>query len=190
LTDKVNFIAGLGNPDVCYHKTRHNAGFMVLDFLHESLSADEWKKWQGLGLYAKANYKGNEIYLIKPMTYMNRSGDMVLSISRFYKIKPEDMLVCYDDFSLPLGKIRIRKSGSAGGHNGMQDIITKLGTRNIPRLKIGIGPKPDYDNDKSFVLSKFKKDEMKVVEEVLSFSKDAVCSLLSEDIDTAMNRFN
>lgn len=160
-------IAGLGNPGNDYAFTRHNAGFMALDILAEHLQVS-WENWQGAkAQYAKTSWQGKTIFLVKPLTYMNLSGTAVSSIANFYKIKGQNIIVIFDEMSLPLGSIRLKLNGSAGGHNGMQNIIDQLGTQNIVRLRIGIGPKPPFFEGKDFVLSKFQKQELPPLKQAL-----------------------
>ena len=160
-------IAGLGNPGKEYDLTRHNAGFMALDILAEHLQAS-WQNWQGAkAFYAKTSWQDKTIFLMKPLTYMNLSGTAVSSIANFYKIKPQNIIVIFDEMSLPLGSIRLKLNGSAGGHNGMQNIIDQIGTQNIVRLRIGIGPKPAFFEGKDFVLSKFQKQEIPLLKQAL-----------------------
>ena len=134
-------LAGLGNIGPEYARTRHNIGFRVVDEAARQWGAD-WKDWQRLGEYAKVSVCGHEVFLLKPSTYMNESGKAVSSLARFYKISPQNCVICFDDVSLDLGKLRIRKNGSAGGQKGMKSVIEQLGTQDIPRLRVGIGPKP------------------------------------------------
>lgn len=160
-------IAGLGNPGTQYDLTRHNAGFMAIDILAEHLQAS-WQNWQGAkAVYAKTSWQDKNIFLLKPLTYMNLSGAAVSSIANFYKIKPQNVIIIFDEMSLPLGSIRLKLNGSAGGHNGMQNIIDQLGTQNIVRLRIGIGPKPSFFEGKDFVLSKFSKQEIPLLKQSL-----------------------
>lgn len=182
-------LAGLGNPGTQYERTRHNAGFMVLDAVASKWGAD-WKAWQNLGDWAKVSLGENEIFLLKPLTYMNESGRAVSSLSRFYKIPPQNCLICFDDVSLSVGKLRIRKNGSAGGQKGMKSIIEQLGTQDIPRLRLGVGPKPEKFDLANFVLSNFAKADIPVLEEALSRSVTAIETYLQDGLEKAMNRFN
>lgn len=182
-------IAGLGNPGAQYEKTRHNAGFRVVDALAEKFGAD-FQSWQNTGVYAKVSVGGQEVLLAKPMTYMNLSGQLVSGLARFYKIPPEKMLICFDDMSLHVGDIRLRPSGSAGGQKGMKHIIEQLGTDKIARLRVGIGPKPDYFDAADFVLGKFTKDEEPILQTVISKATQAIEVYLQDGLEKAMNRFN
>lgn len=182
-------VVGLGNPGSQYSHTRHNAGFMVLDEVAKRVGA-EWKNWQKLGDYAKVSVGGKEVFLLKPTTYMNNSGQATGSLARFYKIKPQDCLICFDEISLAVGKLRLRKNGSAGGQNGMKSVIAHLGTQDIPRLRVGTGPKPEKFDLADFVLSNFTKAETPLLEESISKAADAVETFLTKGMEIAMNRFN
>ena len=186
-------LAGLGNPGSQYEHTRHNAGFMVLDAAARKWGA-EWKTWQNLGVYAKVTVAGHDVFLIKPSTYMNESGRAVSSLARFYKIPPkippQNCLVCFDDVSLAVGKLRIRKSGSAGGQKGMKSVIEQLGTQDIPRLRLGIGPKPEKFDLANFVLSNFPKADQLALDDALARAVDALEMILSQGLEKAMNTFN
>ena len=183
-------IVGLGNPGKQYQNTRHNAGFMAVDALARSLNAD-FEPWRGdLALCAKAEAEGKTIYLLKPQTFMNLSGQAVSTFANFYKIPYTAVLVIFDDMSLPLGSIRVRRDGSAGGQNGMKNIIELAGTQNIARLRIGIGPRPAYFEGKDFVLSKFTPQEQDLVASALQKAKEAVSCILSRGIEQAMTEAN
>ncbi len=182
-------LAGLGNPGTQYERTRHNAGFMVLDAAGRKWGA-EWKSWQRLGVYAKVTVAGHEVFLVKPTTYMNESGRAVSSLARFYKIAPQHCFVCFDDVSLAVGKLRIRKNGSAGGQKGMKSVIEQLGTQDIPRLRLGIGPKPDKFDLADFVLSNFPQADQPALESALSRAVEALEMIFSQGIEKAMNAFN
>ena len=173
-------LAGLGNPGSQYEHTRHNAGFMVLDAAARKWGA-EWKTWQNLGVYAKVTVAGHDVFLIKPSTYMNESGRAVSSLARFYKIPPQNCLVCFDDVSLAVGKLRIRKSGSAGGQKGMKSVIEQLGTQDIPRLRLDLA---------NFVLSNFPKADQPALDDALARAVDALEMILSQGLEKAMNTFN
>lgn len=184
-----HLLVGLGNPGAQYEHTRHNAGFMVMDALASKWGAD-WKAWQNLGMYAKVSVEGREVYLLKPTTYMNESGRAVSSLARFFKIPPQHLLVCFDDVSLDVGQIRLRKSGSAGGQNGMKSVIAQLGTQDIPRLRMGIGPKPEKFDLANFVLSNFPKSDLPALETALEHACSAVERMLSDGLEKAMNQYN
>jgi len=190
-SDAVDFIiCGLGNPGTRYENTRHNCGFMVLDLLAEQ-KGFKIKKLKFKSLTALEKIDGVRCLLMKPTTFMNLSGEALTAAMSFYKIPPERVIVVFDDFSLPLGALKIRKSGSDGGHNGMKDIILKSNSDAFPRVKIGIGQPPHADYDvKDWVLSPFKKDEGKKIEAAFEKAASAVRLMLKGDIDRAMNEFN
>ena len=183
-------VVGLGNPGDKYENTRHNAGFMVVDELAERLHVPVQRlKYKALTNTAEEG--GKRVLLMKPVTYMNLSGEAVRQAAEFYKIPPERVLVISDDVSLPVGKLRIRKGGSAGGHNGLKSIIAQLGSDRFPRLKIGVGEKPHPDYDMAdWVLSKFAGADRQMIEEAMKRAADAVECLLRDGADQAMNKFN
>ncbi len=183
-------IVGLGNPGSRYEYTRHNVGFMVADELGER----EDIPIQRLRYHALTNTAvigGQGVLLMKPTTYMNLSGEAVGEAARFYKLDPGHVLVISDDVDLPLGKLRIRTGGSAGGHNGLKSIIQHLGSDQFPRLKVGVGGKPHPDHDMAdWVLSKLRGEDLKVMEEAVGRAADAVECYLRDGPQKAMNRFN
>ena len=184
-------IVGLGNPEPKYNKTRHNIGFDAVDALAKvwQISLKENKRFQGL--FAEGlTTSGNKIRLLKPLTYMNRSGQSVRAVTDWYKINPQSILVIYDDMDLPTGRLRMRLSGSAGGHNGMKSIISHLGSQEFPRLRIGIGKSNGGKENISHVLGKFTQQEARIVEEVLYASVKAVELSLKEGIEKSMSRYN
>ena len=189
-------IVGLGNPEPKYDRTRHNIGFNAVDALAQSwqVSLSENRKFQGI--FGEGNRpRGQKIRLLKPLTYMNLSGQSIRAATDWYKIPPESVLVVYDDMDLPIGKIRMRLAGSAGGHNGMKSAISHLGTDKFPRLRIGIG-KPQTEaskNDKdtiSFVLGKFSSDETQLLEKVLKLVREAVELSLHQGVEKSMSLYN
>lgn len=183
-------VVGLGNPGPQYEWTRHNLGFLVLDELANRLDLPVQKlKYKALTNTAMVG--GKPVLLMKPITYMNLSGEAVGEAARFYKIPPARILVLSDDVALPAGKLRIRRAGSAGGHNGLKNIIAHLGTDEFPRIKIGVGekPRPDYDMAQ-WVLGKFSGEDKKQMEQVVSRAADAAAFLLVQGVDAAMSRFN
>ena len=183
-------IVGLGNPGREYEKTRHNTGFRAMDILAEKLNAKvDRLKFQGL--YTQVNYGGKKLFLLKPQTYMNLSGESVGEAARFYKIPADHVLVISDDVSLPAGKLRIRGGGSAGGHNGLKNIIQHLGTDRFPRIKVGVGsPRPGEHDMVDWVMGKPMGEDRTAVEDALDRAGDAAKTLITEGIDRAMNRFN
>ena len=182
-------LAGLGNPGPEYERTRHNAGFRIVDAAAREWEA-QWKPWQKLGEYAKVSVAGQDVFLLKPHTYMNLSGQAVSSLARFYKIPPERVVVCFDDVSLAVGKLRLRGSGSAGGQKGMKNIIEQLGTDKIARLRLGIGPKPEKFDLVNFVLGKFTRDEEELLEPALTRAVLALETYFKDGLERAMNQFN
>lgn len=183
-------VVGLGNPGAKFENTRHNVGFMTADALADR-GGDPIRRVKYHALTSEAVIGGQSVLLMKPTTFMNLSGQAVSEAARFYKIPADHVLVVSDDVDLPLGKLRIRKSGSAGGHNGLKNIIQLLGTDQFPRLKIGVGgkPHPDY-NMADWVLGQFQGQDKKTIDEAVSRAADAVECLLSDGIDRAMNQYN
>ena len=183
-------IAGLGNPGAKYENTRHNAGFMAADALAEHCHAGAWRlKFQAQT--AQVVRGGQGVLLLKPLTYMNLSGEAVGQAARFYKLPADHVLVISDDTDLPLGKLRIRKSGSSGGHNGLKSIIAHLGTDQFPRLKIGVGGKPHPDYDMAdWVLGQLQGQDKKAMEDAVARAVQAAECLVQDGPEKAMNRFN
>ncbi|MCL2887742.1 MAG: aminoacyl-tRNA hydrolase [Elusimicrobia bacterium] len=185
----IKLVVGLGNPGPEYAVTRHNAGFMIIDNLAQKLGVS-LQNYKGLAEYAKTAIGGNDIYLAKPQKFMNLSGQVVQHLSGFFKIKPSEILVCFDDVSLDLGALRIRPEGSSGGQKGMQNIIDLLGTQAIPRLRFGIGPKPEKFDTADFVLSKFPKSDNALLSQTVLAAVDAAEFCVTDGIEKAMNKFN
>lgn len=185
----MKLVAGLGNIGEKYCFTRHNVGFMVADkwAIKNDASFKENKKLKCF--MTKFKYNNEDIILIKPTTYMNLSGDSVLEVMNYYKIAAEDVLIIFDDLSLELGKIRLKSSGSDGGHNGIKSVIKSLGTNEIARLKVGIGPQPPIPSEQ-FVLQNFYKSQLEELKPVLKNSVDAVECYLADGIQKAQNLFN
>lgn len=183
-------IVGLGNPGKQYENTRHNMGFDTIDELVDR------HRIPGSGIQHKAMYgkgmiAGEKVILAKPLTYMNLSGDSVQAFINYYKMDPEnELIVIYDDIDLEPGQIRIRKKGSAGGHNGMKSIIARIGTQNFYRIKVGVGAKPQGWDLADYVLGHFPAQERDAVDDAIREAADAVEVILSEGIEAAMNRFN
>lgn len=183
-------IVGLGNPDKKYEFTRHNAGFLCVDMLAEKHGFTV-KKLKFRSLLGDAVLGGHRCLILKPQTYMNLSGEAVREAAAFYKIPPERILVLFDDISLDVGKLRIRRKGTDGGHNGIKNIIYHLASDRFPRIKIGVGKKPHPDYDLAdWVLSEFKKDEEAPLKSALENACAAVELLLDGKIDQAMNLYN
>lgn len=183
-------IVGLGNPGKKYELTRHNAGFLFADLLADKQGL-KINKIQFKSVTACAIIAGRKCLLMKPQTFMNNSGEAVREAANFYKIPPENIVVVFDDIFLPCGKMRIRRKGSAGGHNGIKSIIYHLNSDNFPRIKLGVGEKPHPDYDLAdWVLSTFKKDEIPALRQAAENACQAAELIISGDTDGAMNRFN
>ncbi len=182
-------VVGLGNPGAKYERTRHNIGFECLNGLLAKMGSPSLQaKFEGQ--FTKGRFGQRDVCLVWPLTFMNCSGRCVAQFARFYKIEIQNILVICDDLSLPLGKLRIRKSGSSGGQKGLNDIIQSLGTQDVPRLRIGIDPTPEHWETTDYVLSQFSTSERAIVDDGLSKAVSAVASWLSDGIDVAMNGFN
>jgi PTH1 family peptidyl-tRNA hydrolase len=178
-------IVGLGNPGREYAETRHNVGFMIVDLLAAKQGAEWVSGKRRNALVARAG----ETWLLKPQTYMNLSGEAVAHLTGFYKIPASAVLVILDDMALPLGKLRFRANGSAGGHNGLQSVIDHLGTQSVARLRVGIGA-ADPGASVGHVLGRFREDERPVLNETLQRAMEAIQCAQQEGLPTAMNRFN
>lgn len=183
-------VVGLGNPGREYEKTRHNCGFRALDGLAQQLGCKVDKlKFQGL--YTQTTYSGKKLFLLKPQTYMNLSGRAVLQLSAYFHIPPQRIIVMFDDISLEPGRLRVRADGSAGGHNGIKSIIQELGSQDFPRVKIGVGAKPNPDFDLAdWVLSTFSASEEKALSVSLKNAADAALAIIDHGVPEAANRFN
>jgi PTH1 family peptidyl-tRNA hydrolase len=185
----MKLLVGLGNPGSRYETTRHNAGWMALDRLAQDKGLRFKTDRRFRGDAAEMDLPGaGRVVLLKPLTFMNLSGEAVLAAASFYKIEPADVLVVTDDFALPLGMIRVRARGSAGGHNGLKSISALLGTTDFPRIRIGVGSPLESAID--HVLGTFPKDEWPVVHEMTALAADAAVITLTEGVHVAMNRFN
>ena len=183
-------VVGLGNPDRKYENTRHNAGFIMIDFIAEQIGS-KINRVKFKSVVGEGNICGSRVLLMKPSTYMNNSGESVVEAMNFYKIPAENVIVLLDDINLDVGKMRIRSKGSDGGQKGMRSIIYLSGKDNFPRVKIGIGKKPNPEYDlASWVLSKFTKDELKTLEKIAENSYEAVKLIIQGKTDRAMNLFN
>ena len=183
-------VVGLGNPGSKYENTRHNMGFLALDILAEkekfTFSKLRFKAWT-----ATAELGGEKVLVMKPQTYMNLSGESVGEAARFYKIPPEHVLVISDDISIGAGKLRIRPSGSAGGHNGLKSIIQHLGSDRFPRIKVGVGSPQHEDHDiVDWVIGKPMGEDAKVLRQTLEKAADAVSTVIAQGPEKAMNKFN
>lgn len=183
-------IVGLGNPGAKYENTRHNAGFLCVSYLEDKLNFTA-KKLKFHALIGDTKIGTYKVLVMKPQTMMNNSGVAVGECATFYKIPPENIIVIYDDISLQPGKLRIRRKGSAGGHNGIKSIIAHLGSENFPRIKIGVGAKPHPDYDLAdWVLSNFPRNDIPLVKESLSNACDSLEYIVKGDLEGAMSKYN
>lgn len=183
-------IAGLGNPGAKYEMTRHNAGFLAIDMLAMKQNK-EIKRLKFHALTCDAEIEGKKCLLMKPQTFMNNSGEAIGEAAKFYKIPPQNIIVLSDDISLDVGKIRIRRKGSAGGHNGLKSIIAHLGSEDFPRVKIGVGKKPNaYMDLADWVLGRFPKELEPQLKEALENADGAISLMVQDKFDRAMNLYN
>lgn len=183
-------VAFLGNPGIKYNGTRHNAGFMAADAMEKKLGVSI-NKMRFKALTQTADIGGKKVLLMKPQTFMNLSGDAIVQAANFYKVPPERVIVVSDETALPIGRLRIRRGGSAGGHNGLKSVIARLGTDQFPRIRLGVGDKPHPDYDMAdWVLSAFKGQDAADMELVAKKAADAVECYITEGADRAMNKFN
>ena len=182
-------IVGLGNPGKKYENTRHNVGFAAIDYIAEkegiNINTGKHKALVGTGYI-----DGVKVLLVKPQTFMNLSGESIRDAADFYKVDPEHIIIIYDDISLEVGQLRIRTKGSAGGHNGIKSIIAHLGTQEFPRVKIGVGAKPDRMDLADYVLSRFSQTDRAVMEDAFQEAANAAQMMIQEGADAAMNRYN
>ncbi len=183
----MKLIVGLGNPGKQYELTRHNVGFRVVDLLSQRLQIDmlteKFHAWFGAGLYGS-----HKVTLLKPTTFMNRSGQAVLAAVKFYRLEAEDLLVVYDDVALDLGRLRIRKQGSAGGHNGLSDIINRCGSDVFCRMRVGIGQ--PLGSQTQYVLGRFAENEQSVINDAIGQAANAIEEWIEHGADSAMNKYN
>jgi PTH1 family peptidyl-tRNA hydrolase len=182
---RIRLVAGLGNPGPEYELTRHNVGFLVV----ERLAAQFGSTWEKSSKWDAASAKGGGVILVKPLSFMNRSGHPLFAIAQFYKIAPQEILVVLDDFTLALGRLRLRSNGGSGGHNGLDSIIAQFGTEEIPRLRIGIGAAP-MEGSVDFVLGRFFEEEKPLVKSTIERAGDAVKCAIDNGLVSAMNTFN
>lgn len=188
--DKVmKLIVGLGNPTDKYEGTRHNVGFEVIDRIADEygIGLDTIKH---KGMYGKGKLDGQTVILLKPMTYMNLSGESISAVAAYYKIEPCDIIVIYDDINLDVGRLRVRGKGSAGGHNGIKNMIAHLHTEEFPRVRVGIGMKPPRMDLADYVLSRFSKEEQERMDEGYDRAVKAVAMLVKNELEQAMNEYN
>ena len=181
----IRLVAGLGNPGTEYVATRHNIGFMVVD----QFAAQFGSTWEKSGKWDALSTKRGPVLLIKPLSFMNRSGHPLFAVAQFYKIDPQQVLVVLDDFALPLGRLRLRARGGPGGHNGLESIIVQFGTEEIPRLRIGIGAAP-REGSVDHVLSRFFEEEKPLVRSAVDRAVEAVKCAIDNGLVSAMNSFN
>lgn len=183
-------IAGLGNPGKQYEATRHNMGFDVIDKLVEEFNVPQaGVKFNAM--YGKGRIGGEPVILMKPLSYMNLSGGPIRDMANYFKIDPEtELIVIYDDIDTEPGQLRVRKKGSAGGHNGIKSIIQQLGTQNFMRVRVGVGAKPKGWDLADYVLGRFDRDDRQLVEDAQDRACEAVEMILSDSVDVAMNKFN
>lgn len=183
-------VAGLGNPGREYDMTRHNIGFEAIDYIADKQNI-KVNKLKYKALYGETKIGSEKVYLIKPQTYMNLSGESIREFCSFFKIPPENVIIINDDIALECGKIRIRQKGSAGGHNGLKSIIYQLNSDNFPRIRIGVGAPSHKDYELAdYVLGRFTKDEIKILEDAIIRTSKAVEEIIKNDIQSAMNKFN
>jgi PTH1 family peptidyl-tRNA hydrolase len=188
VSKQVKLFVGLGNPGHKHKNTRHNLGFMVLDSiaLAKGLEFKNWDNMADISFYEVPSIE--KVWLLKPTTFMNLSGDAVSSFAKYYKISTEEIVVCYDDFSIPLGGYKIRMSGSAGGHNGIKSIIERLHTDKFPRIKFGIGPLPKFMDMSDFVLSKFAEEDENKINLVKELAVELFDEINASNIDKAISK--
>ena len=182
-------LIGLGNPGREYRDTRHNVGFMVIDRLIVRLNA-RGMKVQSKAIVTTAMYEDRKLILAKPQTYMNLSGQSAQGLLNFYKLPVENMLIAHDDLDIPFGTIRIRASGGPGGQRGLSSILEKLGTKDIPRMRLGIGRPPGRMEPADYVLQNFHREDMQVISEILDHAADAALEFVKNGLNAAMNKFN
>lgn len=185
----MKLIAGLGNPGSAYTYTRHNVGFLTIDKIAEKLGVNV-NKIKYKALYMRVRVGNEDVFLVKPETYMNLSGQAIREFVAFYKLAPEDVLIIVDDIDIEFASLRFRKSGSAGTHNGMKSVLYELKTDAINRLKIGVGHKPPEYDLADFVLSRFRQDEKDAIERTILAARDCAITFVREGANQAMNRYN
>jgi peptidyl-tRNA hydrolase, PTH1 family len=189
MTQEPYLIIGLGNPGREYRDTRHNIGFMLMDHLAERIGA-RGMKVQSKAITTSALYEERKIILAKPQTYMNLSGQSVQGLLHFYKIPTSNLLIAHDDLDIPFGTLRIRPTGGPGGQRGMANTIELLGTKDFPRLRLGIGRPPGRMDAKYYVLQNFSRDDAKLLPEVLDRAADAALEFVMKGLNAAMNKYN
>lgn len=187
--EKMYLIVGLGNPEEEYDKTRHNMGFHAINKLAKQYQIEITKK-KFKGLYGTGEIENQKVILLKPQTYMNLSGESIQEVANYYHIPVENILVIYDDMDIDIGKVKIRKKGGAGSHNGMKSIVNHLKSENFPRIRIGIGTPKDKSDSIYYVIGPIPKEEQEILDQATTKAKDAISEILKSGIDVAMNQFN
>ena len=182
-------IVGLGNPGARYAETKHNIGFITVDYLAEKLGI-KINKIKHKAIIGEGSIGGEKVLLVKPQTFMNLSGQSVMDIVNFYKVAASNLIVIYDDIDLPVGKVRIRPNGSSGTHNGMRNIIYLVNNQEFPRVRIGVGKQPDYMDLADYVMTRFNNEERPLIEEAIKRSAAAVEEIVKSGINIAMNQYN
>lgn len=184
----MKLIVGLGNPGEEYKNTRHNIGFHYLDLIAKSLNITNFKE-KFNGLYARDKYMGEDVILLKPLSYMNLSGEVVIKFKEYFKIKPEDIFVIHDDLDMPVGRIKLKENGSSGGHNGIKNIILNLNTEKFKRLKIGISKDKNIET-KEYVLGKFQKDELERLDNINYLIDSLIADYFKLSFSDLMAKYN
>ncbi len=187
--DNIYLVVGLGNPEKSYRYTRHNTGFEVINKICFDEKV-EINKTKHKAHFTETNISGKKVFLVKPQTFMNLSGESVIEFINYYKIPRENIIIVYDETAIPVGQIKIKEKGSSGGHNGIKNIIKVLGSEEFTRIRVGIGQKPPQMVMSDYVLSKFTKEEEPGIVEGILKGADAVLTILKSDTNTAMNKFN
>lgn len=182
-------IVGLGNPGTEYAATRHNIGFDMITYLSDQYNIS-LRSREGKAIVGKGVIEGRKVMLAQPQTFMNLSGESVRALMDYYKLDLEDLVILYDDISLPVGQVRIRPKGSAGGHNGIKSIIQHLGTQEFSRIKIGVGAKPEGGDLVKHVLGRFSKEEDSIIRDVFALAEKGLLAMLRDDVAAAMNEVN
>ncbi len=190
--DNIDYIiVGLGNPGKIYENTRHNIGFKALDYVNAQCDSGRGcKRMLHSSLTDKCSLDGHTVYMAKPQTYMNNSGMAVVEIMRYYKVRPNKLIVIHDDIALPVGHFKIKKGGGAGGHNGLKSIIQHMGTDDFIRIRIGVGEKPEGRDLANYVLGKIPENENKLISDRFSAIYNAIAYIMNNDINRAMTAFN
>ena len=185
----MKLIVGLGNPGKEYEKTRHNSGFMAMDYLSDKMNVSiTTKKWNAL--IGKGNVNGQQVLLMKPMTYMNESGKSIIQVKNFYKIPIENIIIIHDEMDFDVGNVKLRKQGGAGTHNGMKSVVNELKSKNFPRVRIGTGMPIFKDLMIDYVIKKLTDEEYEKLKEPIKTASEAAVSIVKDGIDLSMNKYN